>query len=378
MSGGGTPTERTRTLEPKTLLHVFPSFAIGGQQTRFATIAARLDQAYRHVIVSLDGRDMARSLLPDRLDARMLGVRRVSGPRVLIGYARAIRTVRPDALVTYNWGSVEWAILNRLYFGLPHVHFEDGFGRDEADRQLRRRVLTRRLVLRRSAVVVPSQTLATLATREWRLPPSRVTYIPNGIDAHRFDTAPDARGFFDRGDASCVIGAFAPLRAEKNLGRLLRAFARLDGTARLVICGDGPEAAPLRALAGGLGLGDRVTFTGHVRAPELIMGAFDVFAITSDTEQMPYAVLEAMCARLPVVGTDVGDIATMVHPDNRRFVVPRDEPESLVAALRDLQSDAGLRRHLGACNRADVESRFTIERMTSEFARVLGGAVSAA
>ena len=365
-------------LPPKTLLHVFPSFAIGGQQTRFATIAARLDQAYRHVIVSLDGRDMARSLLPGSLDARMLKVPRSSGPRALVAYARAIRAVRPDALISYNWGSIEWAIVNRLYCGLPHVHLEDGFGRDEADRQLRRRVLTRRFVLRRSAVVVPSRTLAALATRAWRLPPDRVTYIPNGIDAHRFDVAPDPGGFFDRAGAACVIGAFAPLRAEKNLGRLLRAFARLDATARLVICGDGPEAAPLRALAGELGLGARVTFTGHVRAPELIMGAFDVFAITSDTEQMPYAVLEAMSARLPVVGTDVGDVAAMVHPDNRRFVVPRDQPEPLVAALRELQADAGLRRHLGARNRADVERRFTIERMTSEFARVLGGVVSAA
>ncbi len=378
MSGREKPTEGTRRLAPKTLLHVFPSFAVGGQQTRFATIAARLDQAYRHVIVSLDGRDMARGLLPGSLDARMLEVERSSGPRALIAYARAIRTIGPDALVTYNWGSVEWAIVNRIYFGLPHVHFEDGFQRDEADRQFRRRVLTRRIVLRRSAVVVPSRTLAALATHEWRLPPSRVTYIPNGIDPHRFDVAPDPKAFFDRSGAACVIGAFAPLRAEKNLGRLLRAFAQLDGTARLVICGDGPEGAPLRALAGELGLGDRVTFTGHVRAPELIMGAFDVFAITSDTEQMPYAVLEAMCARLPVLGTDVGDIATMVHPENRRFVVPRDEPEALAAALRDLHSDAGLRRHLGACNRIDVESRFTIERMTSEFARILGDAVRAA
>ena len=79
-----------------------------------------------------------------------------------------------------------------------------------------------------------------------------------------------------------------------------------------------------------------------------------------------------------MVGTDVGDVATMVHPDNRRFVVPRDEPEPLVAALAALRSDAGLRRHLGASNRADVENRFTIERMTSGFARILEGAVSAA
>ena len=359
----------------RTLLHVFPTFAVGGQQTRFATIAGRLGQAFQHVIVSLDGRDMALALLPEQLAARMQRAEDVAGVLALRSHARTIRALRPDALITYNWGSIEWAVANRLLVGLPHIHLEDGFGPDEADRQLARRVLARRLVLRRSSVVVPSRTLAGIATQTWRLAPKRVTYIPNGIDASRFDCPPDAAAFFDRGDVACVIGALAPLRAEKNLGRLLRAFARLEGGVRLVIGGDGPQAGPLRALAAELGLGERVTFTGHVRAPELIMGAFDVFAITSDTEQMPYAVLEAMSAGLPIAGTDVGDIATMVHSENRRFIVPRDDPDRLAAALAALAADPALRRHLGESNRADVRARFTIERMAADFAGVLDAAL---
>lgn len=363
-------------MEPKTLLHVFPSFAIGGQQTRFATIASQLGQSYRHVVVSLDRRDEAFRLLPASVDARMYPVPRRSGADALRAYDATLRRVAPDALVTYNWGSIEWAIVNRLGLGRPHLHLEDGFGPEEADRQFRRRVLTRSVVLRRSWVVVPSQTLASLAVRVWRLPGRRVTYIPNGIDAHRFDPAPpDPQRWFRREPGLPVIGAFSPLRAEKNVGRLLRATARLDTPAQLVICGDGPEADPLRALSVELGLGGRVTFAGHVAAPELIMRAFDVFAITSDTEQMPYAVLEAMCARRPVVGTDMGDVASMVHPDNRPFVVPRDEPEALVAALRRLGGDAALRARLGEGNRAEVERRFTVAQMATGFARVLSQAL---
>ena len=365
-------------MEPKTLLHVFPSFAVGGQQTRFATIAARLEQPFRHVVISLDGRDAARSLVAPSVLMQMHDVPRLSGLSHLPAYARAIRAVRPDALVTYNWGSTEWAAANRLLVKLPHVHLEDGFGADEADHQHRRRVLFRRAVLRRSSVVVPSRTLAAIATQTWRLPPERVTYIPNGIDPSRFDAVPDVADYFDRGDADCVIGAVSPLRREKNLVRLLHAFARLGGRVRLVIAGDGPEAGPLRALATSLGLDGRVTFAGHVRAPELIMGGFDVYAISSDTEQMPYAVLEAMCAGLPVVGTDVGDVATMVHAENRRFIVPRDEPDRLVGALDALSRDSALRRRLGDANRADVRVRFTIDRMTSDFARILGAALTAA
>jgi hypothetical protein len=85
-----------------------------------------------------------------------------------------------------------------------------------------------------------------------------------------------------------VIGSFSPLRREKNIERLIRVFAQLSSRSapvRLVICGDGPERAQLSDLANHLNLTDRVTFTGHVSRPELVMGAFDVFAITSGTEK---------------------------------------------------------------------------------------------
>ncbi len=363
-------------MQPSTLLHVFPTFAIGGQQTRFATVASRLGDRYRHIVVSLDGRDTALALLAKDVQVRMEPARRLSGLAAWRTYGAALRSIRPDALVTYNWGPIEWAIANRLGEQRPHIHLEDGFGVDEADRQLARRVLTRSIVLRRSEVVVPSRNLERIALRRWHLPPRRVSYIPNGIDARRFDRTAAASGYFER-DGECVIGTFAPLRPEKNIARLIRSFARLEGRLRLVICGDGPQAGPLRALADELGLADRVTFTGHVPAPELVMEQFDIFAISSDTEQMPYAVLEAMCARLPVVGTDVGDVGAMLHPDNRRFVVPRDEPDALAAALRVLAADADLRRALGERNRADVERRFTIEQMTTGFATILDRALGA-
>ena len=80
---------------------------------------------------------------------------------------------------------------------------------------------------------------------------------------------------------------------------------------RLVIAGDGAERATLEQFAQELGISDRVVFTGHM-LPEAVLGSFDVFALSSDTEQMPNAVLEAMAARLPVASVDVGDVKDMV------------------------------------------------------------------
>jgi glycosyltransferase involved in cell wall biosynthesis len=290
--------------------------------------------------------------------------------------SRLIGSLEPDILITYNWGAIEWAMFNRLFARRKHIHLEDGFGPDEADQQKRRRVITRRLMLRRSTVVVPSRTLRNIAVGQWRLKAERVIYIPNGIDSARFDrpSTKEAKPFSSSAqrDGECVIGTFSPLRPEKNIGRMLRAFAEIRvPSRRLVVCGDGPELPKLREIAKRLALEEVVTFAGHVQKPEEIMGAFDLFAITSDTEQMPYAVLEAMSARLPVVGTAVGDIPIMVAEENRPYIVPRDSHAALAAALQRLCVDVGLRRKLGVANRSRVDRDFGLAQMTKAFSRLL-------
>jgi glycosyltransferase involved in cell wall biosynthesis len=363
---------------PPVLLHVFPTLAVGGQQTRFAVIANELGRAFRHQLVSLDGRTAAVPLLHRDLDYALLPApaRHANPIERLRGILAANARAGTDLLITYNWGAIEWAIVNRLRLRRPHIHLEDGFGSDETDRQKARRVLTRRLTLSRSIVVVPSRNLVEIARTYWRLDPTRVVYIPNGIDASRFDCMPTSGApFFERRVGECIIGSFSPLRPEKNLGRLLRAFARVVATSslpiRLVICGEGPEGPILSDLAQGLGVRELVTFAGHVPKPELVMGAFDLFVMTSDTEQMPYAVLEAMAARLPVVATAVGDIATMVGEENRPFIVARDNQGRLEAALEQLCRDQGLRRRLGQANRVRVEQSFAIAPMADAFRRIL-------
>ena len=234
------------------LLHVFPSFAVGGAQQRMAAIANRFGRRWRHAVIALDGNTEARARLAPELDVRFpqIALRKDDTLRSVMRCRDALRALAPAVLVTHNWGTIEWAIANR--FGcVPHVHIEDGFGPEERARQLPRRVLTRRLVLRRATVVLPSRTLLRIATDVWRLPQRRLRYIPNGIDLARFAPAvAEAAPPWPR-DLP-VIGTVAALRPEKNLVRLLDAFALLRAThpARLVIVGDGTLRAALAARAG--------------------------------------------------------------------------------------------------------------------------------
>ncbi|HJS84791.1 MAG TPA: glycosyltransferase [Acetobacteraceae bacterium] len=344
---------------PASLLHVFPSFRVGGAQMRFAAVANRFGARYRHLIVSLDGADSARERLAPDLD--------IAFPTLpgggLAAIRWALRALRPDVLITHNWGSMDWAIAN-LPSLARHIHIEDGFGPEERDRQFRRRVLTRRLVLRRSTVVLPSRTLLGIAADTWRLPAHRLRYIPNGIDLARF-AAPAASA----SRAEPVIGTVAALRPEKALDRLLRAFHAVTASlpARLVIAGDGPERPRLEHLAATLGVAPRVQFTGHIADPAPLYAGFDVFALSSDTEQMPLSVIEAMAAGLAVAGTDVGDVRRMLAAENRRFVGPRDG-NALADSLRALLAAPALRARLGAANRDKATRDYDQEAMFAAYA----------
>src|SRR5690606_2489700 len=134
----------------------------------------------------------------------------------------------------------------------------------EAVHQLRRRITTRRVVLRRTrCVVVPSRNLQRIALEVWRLPPRLVRYIPNGIDVRRFPATPDPALLAQLPPSAerVLVGPVAALRPEKNLPRLLRAFAAAASEqpqASLVVAGDGGERAGLEDLAHTLGIADRV------------------------------------------------------------------------------------------------------------------------
>ncbi|MDB5394200.1 MAG: glycosyl transferase, group 1 [Rhodospirillales bacterium] len=360
-----------------TLLHVFSTFAVGGPQTRFATIADRLGPKYRHLIVSMSGRTEATELLPAQIDYSLVPIHNT--PRNPLAnawrFAKQLRQIRPDQLVTYNWGALEWALGNRFGPCLPHIHIEDGFGPDEIVTRFKRRIWLRRVGLARAnLIVVPSRNLERIALEEWKFDASRVRYLPNGVDTQRFGASvPEGDRAFEKRPGELIVGTCAALRREKNLARLIRAFAACrPQNARLVICGDGSERAALEAAARANNIVDRVIFTGYLAKPELALAGFDIFAMSSDTEQMPYGLLEAMSAGLPVVSTDVGDIKAIVSDLNRPFIVSAVDEAALTGALRNLMRDPAMRTKLAASNLVKARAEFSIQAMIAAYDRLFG------
>lgn len=372
-------------LSGRHFLHVFPTFNAGGVPIRITNILNRLGPSLRHTIVSMDGGFKAKSRLDGSLNCQLLPVENGGGNPLatVLAMRTLLRRCAPDLLLTYNWGSMDWSLANLVVPVCPQIHFESGFGPEEADSQLRRRVWTRRVALHRVfRLVVPSHTLVDLATRVWRLDPRRVLLIPNGVDCARFARPPRAGVVpgFTKADDELIIGTAAPLRAEKNLTRLLATFAALKSEAklRLVIAGDGPERGKLQQEAQDLGIGARVIFAGHVERVEDLLGWFDVFAMSSDTEQMPNSLIQAMAAGLPVAATDVGDVKVIVAPENGEFIVPKQDQGALTDSLARLLESVKLRQDLGAANRERARTVYSQDRMFKAYADVYAAALAAA
>jgi glycosyltransferase involved in cell wall biosynthesis len=364
---------------PMRLLHVIPSFGIGGVPVRLVNVANRLGRKYRHIVLALDGVTSAAKRFAADTDYALveLAIDKRQTVRNFWRFRRVIGWIRPDLMLTYNWGAVDWAIANLPGWLCRHVHFEDGFGPGEYEAQLRRRVLARRYgLLATERVVVPSRTLERIAREVWRLRADRIAFLPNGIDLARFSAPPDRSLLGALGIArhALIVGTVAPLRPEKNLGRLIRAFAGLPQrlAAHLVIVGDGAERARLAEEARRHGVAARVSFAGATHAPERYLGLFDVFSMSSHTEQMPISVLEAMAAGRAIAAVDVGDVRTMVGAANRSYVVAQDDG-ALTDAIAALLADRELRERIGAGNRVRAHAHYDQETMFHEHELILRG-----
>lgn len=360
-------------MTPISLLHIFPTFAVGGAQMRTIALANQWGPKYSHIIVAMDGVYSCAEKFSSAVDfeIRKLEFTKGATRENILLFWRCLKEWQPDLLLTYNFGAIEWMLAN-FFAQHPQIHIEDGFGVEEAGtNQIARRVWLRRAGMTIGKhLVVPSHTLHEMAVHTWMLPERKVSFIANGIACNQFaPDGPDPEGpLFARNADEIVIGSLGALRPEKNLPRLVRAFAMLQDfpNARLVIAGSGPSASDAEAVARELGVSEKVTFTGYVEKPERAYRLFDIFALSSDTEQMPLGILEAMAAGLPVASVDVGDVKRMLPLESTPYVYGCFDDE-LANSLAKLCADAELRKSLGALNAWHARKHYSLERMCAEY-----------
>lgn len=203
------------------------------------------------------------------------------------------------------------------------------------------------------------------------IPAHKVTRIYNGVDVGRFLPPVQARAA-----QPLTLGFIGHLMPQKGLSTLLQAAAKLRARGRvfrLLIAGEGPQAADFRAEVQGLGLGDSVRFLGQISDTVAFYQQVDVLVVPSEWEEaFGFVVAEGAACGACVVTSDAGGMPEIVGTQGEAGIVfPRRDAEALADILGKLMDDPQRREQLGRQARARVEQHFAMDVTVEAYAQQL-------
>ena len=194
----------------------------------------------------------------------------------------------------------------------------------------------------------------------------RITTIHNGIEMEIFLSKKDAREKLGLPQDATILGTISELHKNKGIDFALRAFAYVwekYPDAYFVIIGEGEERKSLIKLTHELGIHSRVLFLGYIPNAAQFLKAFDIFTLTSRTEALPYVLLEAGLANLPVIASRVGGIPEIIdHQISGLLSYPGDSND-IEHKMKLLLSDETKRSEYAQKLHKKVTTEFSLEKM---------------
>jgi len=206
--------------------------------------------------------------------------------------------------------------------------------------------------------------------------PEQWTIIPLGfdlaplaaIDDRARATARQTLGLEPSAAVVTIVGRLTAIKQHELFLRVAHAVADRNPAAVFVIVGDGDRRGELQALAQHLNLDGRVRFLGWRQDLETIYGATDVCVLTSRNEGTPVAVIEALAAGVPVVGTAVGGVPDVIDDPRLGATAPDNDVDGLARLVVEALAPGARSPERVAVRRASVMARYSFDRLASDVA----------
>ncbi len=232
------------------------------------------------------------------------------------------------------------------------------------------------LAKRMVRTIALSDCVAAFTAEHGRVDPGRIRRIYYGVDAERLQPTHDraaVRRLIGLDDDAPVAICVGRLALQKDHATLLAALAEGPPQLVLLLVGGDPfgDGMPrLQERAEELGVVDRVRFLGIRHDVPDLLGASDVFVLSSLWEGLGLVLLEAMAVGLPIVATGVSAIPEVVQDGVTGWLVPPADPAALAAALETSLADPAERRRRGEAGRQRLLEHFALPRMMAEIEAV--------
>lgn len=327
------------------ILHVVTGLHAGGAERQLALLLRHLPKDQEHEVATLTNPGtVARELRADGFTVHHLDMRGNRDLGVLPRLTRLIRTGRYDLVHTHLYRAMLYGRLAARLAGVRAVLATEHSlqaGVIEG-RPVTRGVKALYLAAERlgsTTLAVSGQVADVLA--DWGVPADRIRPLPNGVDAARYRRDPAERAAHRTRlraelrlpQAAFVIGAVGRLVPGKRFHVPLEALPGLPADTRLLLVGEGPERAELLALAGRLGVRDRLVLTGERDDVPELLAAMDVLVSPSREETFGLAALEALAAGLPLLHSACPALAELPADAAPHARPLPSEPGAYAAAL---------------------------------------------
>jgi glycosyltransferase involved in cell wall biosynthesis len=359
------------------VVQIVPMLSPGGAERVAVHIARGLNRRrYEPIVISFTGRvgcDLDHMLEDEGIEARYLGKHPGFDYRVYGRLDSVLKEYEPDVIHTH---------LHVLRYALPSmllmkrvamVHTVHNLA--EREIEPRARLIQRYALTHGVKPVAVAEEVAASVESMYGVRRCRViaNCIPTDLYANPQTSKHEWRarhGFKDSDVLFVCVARFAP---QKNHALLLKSFAQgpaPDPRAHLVLVGEGDLRAELEEQARKLGLTGKVHFLGLRSDIPDVLGAMDVFVMSSDYEGNPLSVLEAMAAGLPIVSTAVGGVPNLFDAGNEGFLVPPGDEHGLAKSMNSLLKYEAARQSMGAEAKSRAKGNYDVSNMVRAYEEV--------
>jgi len=327
-------------------------------------ISGLSDSAMSHSIICLKEEPKILDRLPASVEIRCMHAR----PNELalpFRLAKALRELKPDVIHARNWGAWPDTAFARLLVWplIPFIFSFHGLGK-AGYMPLRRRLASKFLVKISTHLLTVSRQSRSMLSQHWGWPEARTLVIPNGVDTDKFYPFETPR------NKRFIVGTVGNLRTVKNHALILKACAGLAAAGldlEIRIAGEGDQRQPLVELAASLGLADRLLLPGKIEAVPEFLNALDLFVLSSDSEQHPNALNEAMACGIASVGTRVGCVEDLLDGGRCGIIIEPGDETALATAISALAQNQTLRRQYAEAGLQHVRDNYSLSVMLGRY-----------
>jgi glycosyltransferase involved in cell wall biosynthesis len=373
----------TGSVDRPVVLHLLHTLQRGGAEVLVRDLVSDLSESFEFVVVSLDeAGPIAEELSARGVAVHTLGRRPGLDWRCGWRLARLARRYGARVIHAHQYTPLFYATMARMVCGRTLRLLFTEHGRHYPDERRFKRVLANRLLINRrvDCFTAVGQFVRQALIENEAMPASRIQVVYNGVDTARSLNRPDngaarARlcGQLKLPVDTPLIMQVAGLRSVKDHQTAVAALRRLHDQgcrAHLVLVGDGSMRNQIVAAAGRCGVHSAVHLLGWRDDVDQLWQAVDVGLLTSLSEGISVAILEAMLAGKPVVATDVGGNGELIQHGVTGLLAPRGHVKTVAEALHQLLDSPSLRARLGSAGRRRAIDQFSQSAMHQAYRRI--------